>query len=58
MVSEGSNTGSYSVALKEKDTLSRTNLLKGVLVLTTFYDNQTSTEALEVNLPIYNNKAW
>ena len=53
VVSEGSNTGSYSVALKEKDTLSRTNLLKGVLVLTTFYDNQTSTEALEVNLPIY-----
>lgn len=48
-----SPTGSYSVALKEKDSLSRTNLLKGVLVLTTSHGGKTATEALEVNVPIF-----
>lgn len=51
VVSEGESPGSYTIALKEKDSLARTNLLKGVLVLTT--NHETTTEALEVNVPIY-----
>ena len=54
VVSEGDRAGSYSVALKEKSSLSRTNMLKGVLVLTTQDANQkTKTEALEVSVPIF-----
>lgn len=52
LVSEVEGTNSYSVALKEIESLSKINLLKGVLVVTTLHNNQTSTEALEVNVPI------
>ncbi len=55
VLSGGNEAEPYSIALKENDSLNRTNLLKGVLVLTTFYPNtknQPSTEAIEVNAPI------
>lgn len=56
VISKGEDSESYTVALKENDSLSRTKLLKGVLVLTTFYHNKkndTGIEALEVNVPIF-----
>lgn len=43
----------YSIALKEKESLSPSGLLKGVLVLTTIHENKTGTEAFEVDVPIY-----
>ncbi len=52
-VSDTNSTGSYTIALKEKDSLAKTDLLKGVLVLTTFDENQTNMEALEVSTPIF-----
>ena len=53
VVSDVDSHGSYSIALKENDDLTPTNLLKGVLVLTTSFENQTSTKALDVNIPIF-----
>jgi thiol:disulfide interchange protein/DsbC/DsbD-like thiol-disulfide interchange protein len=52
VVSESNPDGSYSLALKEKDSLSRTNLLKGVLVLTSLNGNKTHTQAFTVNVPV------
>ena len=46
-------SGSYSIALKENESLSRTNLLKGVLVLTIQNSHQTITEALAISVPIF-----
>lgn len=50
-ISEGEN-GSYSIALKETDDLSKSNALKGVLVLTTQKDGQPSVYALDINTPV------
>lgn len=57
VIPDTDNEVSYTIALKEKDSLTKTDLLKGVLVLTTLHENQTIVEALEVSTPIFDQEA-